>query len=126
MVKGCTQRKGYAWIKSSTTNIRNHLIHDHKLNEKTPAEGSRLTGALEAALTNLGKRTAAQFSKQEFERQFCKVLVRHQLPYTLVESQELLELLKMAQSAASQDDIQLPSNDTIAKRVCQTESKQSG
>lgn len=123
MVKRCTQKNGYACHNSSTTNIRNHLINDHKLNANVQQEGSRLAGPLESSF-NLGKRSAEQFTACAFERQFCKVLIRNQLAYSTVECPEILQLLKMAHSAPSQDDIRLPSNDTIARRVCQTANKE--
>jgi hypothetical protein len=117
-VKGCTQKKGYAWLKSSTSNIRNHLINDHKVNATTPQEGSRLSGPLKSAFTNLGKRSSVQFSTDILQRQFCKVLVRHKLPYTLAESPDMLQLLKIAAAAPSPEEVKLCSNSTITRRVC--------
>lgn len=117
-VKGCSQRKGYALLKSSTSNIRNHLISDHKINATTPQEGSRLSGPLQSGFTNLGKRNSVQFSTDILQRQFCKVLVRHKLPYTLAESPHMLRLLKIAAAAPSPEEVKLCSNSTITRRVC--------
>ncbi|KAG9319044.1 hypothetical protein KVV02_000129, partial [Mortierella alpina] len=114
IVKGCTQRNGYVLVGSSTSNIRNHLMHDHKLNEAVPL--GNMQGPLESALSNLRKRNATEFSKEVLERAFCKVLVAHRLAYTFVESPSLLELLRIAQAAPTPEDIVLPSNDTIARR----------
>lgn len=87
---------------------------DHKL---SPDVGR--TGSIEHALANNGKRSSSHFTKDTFERHICKVLIRHKLPYTFVQSPLLKELLELAHAAPSIEDLQLPSNDTITRRVRQ-------
>ncbi|KAF9553977.1 hypothetical protein EC968_009984, partial [Mortierella alpina] len=116
-VKGCTQKNGYALNKGSTSNISHHLKQDHKLDASTPPEGSRLSGTLQNAFTNLGKRSSMEFSNDILQRQFCKVLVCHKLPYVLAESPHILDLLKIAASAPSPEDVRLCNKDTITKRI---------
>ena len=120
-VLGCSQKKGWAYVESSTTNIRKHLSGDHKLTEHHQKDGTSTAisraGSIETALANLGKRNVSHYSTEALERQVCKVLVHHKLPYTIVESPALMELLHIAQAAPSADDIKLPSNDTITRRV---------
>jgi hypothetical protein len=118
LVNRCPQKKGWAMIGSSTSNIRNHLVKDHKLNSQSAKDGSSRTGSIENAIANQGKRSSAHFSKDELERQVCKILVRHKLPYTFVQSPLLQELLDLAHSAPNAEDLKLPSNDTITRRVC--------
>ena len=120
LVPRCTQKKGWASMRGSTSNIRNHLRSDHKLNEhskvvRTGQQGQ--PGAIENALTTQGKRTSAHFSTDALERQVCKILVRHKLPYSFVQSSLVQELLEIAHSAPSKEDLELPSNDTISRRV---------
>ncbi|KAF9309668.1 hypothetical protein BGZ91_007328 [Linnemannia elongata] len=84
---------------------------DHRL---SPDVGR--TGSIGYALANNGKRSSGHFSTDAFERHIYKVLVHHKLPYTFVQSPLLKELLELAHAAPSIEDIQFPSNDTIASR----------
>jgi len=120
LVPRCPQKKGWAWIGSSTTNIRNHLRTDHKLDSETRNDGTNpsLKGPIVTAISNHGKRSSAHFSTDALEQQVCKILVRHKLPYTFAQSPLLTELLEIAHGAPSRDDLKLPSNDTISRRVC--------
>ncbi|KAG9319036.1 hypothetical protein KVV02_006986, partial [Mortierella alpina] len=117
MHQPCSQKAGYAYLNSSTTTIMNHLRKAHNIGENSPMNRSRLSGPIDSAFENSRKRSAEQFTSQALDRQFCKVLIRNQMPYNTVECPEMLKLLKVAQSAPSQDAIKLPSNDTIARRV---------
>jgi hypothetical protein len=117
LVPRCTQKKGWASMRGSTTNIRNHLRTDHKLNEKSQAVRTGQPGPIEDALATQGKRSSAHFSTDALERQVCKILVRHKLPYSFVQSSLVQELLEIAHSAPSMEDLKLPSNDTISRRV---------
>jgi len=116
-VPRCAQKKGWVSQRSSTSNIRTHLITDHKLHQKSHGIQSFRSGGIEDALTTQGKRSSAHFSTDALERQVCKILVRHKLPYTFAEWPLIQELLELAQSAPSSDALKLPSNDTIARRV---------
>ena len=62
-VPRCTNRKGWAMVSSSTSNIRRHLINDHKLNENGTGLGNLQVRSIEEAFNNQGKRTSAHFSK---------------------------------------------------------------
>ncbi|KAF9176218.1 hypothetical protein BGZ50_001391, partial [Haplosporangium sp. Z 11] len=119
LVPGCLQKKGWVWIGSSTSNIRNHLIGDHHLNGFVQKDGvyTGQTGSIESVLANKGKRSSAHFSTDVLERHICKILVRHKLPYTFVQSPLLKELLDLAHAAPSTDALKLPSDDTISKRM---------
>jgi len=118
-VPRCTNRKGWAMVSSSTSNIRRHLINDHKLNENGTGLGNLQVRSIEEAFNNQGKRTSAHFSKELLEQQVCKVLVRHKLPFLIVESPHMQELLEIARLAPTMDDLKLPSKDTISRRVTQ-------
>ncbi|KAI8600214.1 hypothetical protein EDD21DRAFT_139469 [Dissophora ornata] len=117
LVPSCSQKKGWAWIGSSTSNIRNHLMGDHKLNEHVQKDGAytNRTESIQIAIANQGKRSSAHFSMDALERHVCKILVRHRLPYTFVQSPLLKELLHLA----PMDDLKLPSKYTITRKVCQ-------
>jgi len=116
-LKGC--KKKYVLVTSSTSNIAKHLKNDHKLNESSAKDGTNSSqpGSIESALSNHGKRSAAHFSVDAFEEQVCKMLILHKLPFTLVQSAMLKELLELAHAAPSLDVLKLPSNKTIARRV---------
>ncbi|KAG0287571.1 hypothetical protein BGZ97_007060, partial [Linnemannia gamsii] len=90
------------------------LTIEHKLHEHSEKDGVQ-TGSIESAFSNQEKRSLAHFSTDALERQVCKILVRHKLPYTFVQSSLLQELLELAHAAPSKEDLKLPSNDTIAK-----------
>ncbi|KAG0195114.1 hypothetical protein BGX28_002258 [Mortierella sp. GBA30] len=79
LVKGCTQKKGYALITSSASNIKNHLLGDHKLSEANTKDSACNTqsGPLESDFSKQGKRSSAHFSTEALERHVCKILVRH-------------------------------------------------
>ncbi|KAI1285863.1 hypothetical protein EDD11_000654, partial [Mortierella claussenii] len=116
-VKGCRQKTGYAFAGSSTTNLIKHLSKVHGLSQDNQNDGSFSGRAsIGDALTNQGKRSSAHFSTEELEQKLCKVLVRHKLPYTFVQSSALQELLHLAHAAPSMNDLKLPSNDTITRR----------
>ncbi|KAF8946685.1 hypothetical protein BGZ46_005742, partial [Entomortierella lignicola] len=116
-VSPCSKKKGWALINSSTTNIIRHLKTDHKLDENSCSVNSRgQAGSIESAFNMQGKRPRAHFSSDELERQVCKMLVCHQLPYTLGESAILQKLLELAHAAPSIEDLKLPSNDTLSRR----------
>lgn len=117
LVPRCPQKKGWALPRGSTSNIVNHLRFTHRLSEKSEGYQTGQSGSLENAFANQGKRSSAHFSADVLERQVCKILVRHKLPYTFVQSTLVQELLKIAHSAPSMKDLELPSNDTITKRV---------
>ncbi|KAF9113207.1 hypothetical protein BGX30_007003, partial [Mortierella sp. GBA39] len=74
-------------------------------------------GTIANAFAIQGKRTRDEFSKDELERQVCKILVHHKLPYTFGESKFLSDLLRLAHAAPSVDDLKIPSNDTFARRM---------
>ncbi|KAF9342315.1 hypothetical protein BGX26_007806, partial [Mortierella sp. AD094] len=115
LVPRCTQKKGWALMRGSTTNIKHHLTIDHKLHEHSEKDGAQ-TGSIESIFANQGKRSSAHFSTDALERQVCKILVRHKLPYTFVQSSLVQELLDLAHAAPSIEDLKLPSNDAIARR----------
>jgi len=117
LVARCTQKKGWAWMRGSTSNIRNHLMSEHKLNEKSDGIHIGQSGSIESAFASHGKRSSAHFSTDALERQVCKILVRHKLPYTFVQSSLVQELLELAHAAPSMEDLKLSSNDTISRRV---------
>ena len=117
LVPRCTQKKGWVLIRGSTSNISHHLKTDHKLSEKDDGPQASQPGSIENALTIQGKRSSAHFSKDTLERHVCKILVRHKLPYTFVQWSLIQELLELAHSAPSKEDLKLPSNDTISRRV---------
>lgn len=116
-VPRCTQKKGWKFVRGSTSNIRTHLISDHKLNDKGKGVDAGQPGSIENAFTAQGKRSSAHFSTDLFEQQVCKVMVHHKLPYTFVQSGLLQDLLVIAHSAPSKEDLKLPSKDTISRRV---------
>lgn len=118
-VPRCAQKKGWVLIRGSTSNIRHHLKTDHKLREGSGSHAGQ-SGSLEDAFTNQGKRSSAHFTTEAFEHHVCKILVRHKLPYTFVQWSLLQELLDLAHSAPSKEDLKLPSNDTISRRVSET------
>ncbi|KAF9137261.1 hypothetical protein BGX20_007910, partial [Mortierella sp. AD010] len=99
-----------------TTNIRNHLMSVHKFDENGVPIASSTSGSLEEAFSNQGKRTSAHFTTEAFEHQVCKILIKHKLPYTFVQSSLVQELLQLAHAAPSKDLLTLPSNDTITRR----------
>jgi len=119
LYKNCNQKKGYAIVGSSTTSIMSHLKNGHNLSSTTKKDQSNYSkaGSIEDALANQGKRSSAHFTAELFSEQICKVVVRHKLPFTFPESTLFKELLLLAQSAPSADDIKLPSNDTVARNV---------
>ncbi|KAG0195189.1 hypothetical protein BGX28_002041, partial [Mortierella sp. GBA30] len=105
----------------TTTGILSHLTEKHKLNKShfnsDDFYTARLTGALPTAMANHGKRVAdgADYSKDAFNKKVCMYLVRGRLPHIAVESSDLQDLLYMARSAPSFDDLKLPSNDTMSR-----------
>ena len=106
-------------VGSSTSNVRNHLMSDHKLSKDIQKDGvyTGQTGSIKSAILNQGKRPSVHFTTDELERHVCKILVRHKLRYTLAESPILIELLHLAHAAPSINDLKLPSNDIITTRV---------
>ena len=77
LVPRCTQKKGWASMRGSTDNIRNHLQSDHKLNEQSKAVDTGQQGQpgpIENVLATQGKRTSSHFSTDALERQVYKYL----------------------------------------------------
>ncbi|KAG0313490.1 hypothetical protein BG000_005877, partial [Podila horticola] len=110
------------YVYSGTnTSILGHLADKHKVNKDHINDDDfykvRVTGALPAAMANHGKRVAgdAGYSKDVFNKKACMYMVRSGLPPTAVESTDLQDLLYIAHSAPSRDDLKLPSNDTMSR-----------
>lgn len=119
LVRGCSQKKGWALVGSSNNNVKNYHMIDHKLGKDVRKDGpyTGQTGSIQSTLEYQGKRSSAHFTTDDLERNVTKLLVRHKLPYTYVESPLLTELLHLAHAAPSTVDLKLPSNDTITRRV---------
>ncbi|KAF9078966.1 hypothetical protein BGX27_007381, partial [Mortierella sp. AM989] len=117
LYKNCNQKKGYAIVGISTAIIMNHLKKVHKLSVSSGKDQSNHSkaGSIEDALANQGRRPSAHLTAELFSEQICKVVVRHKLPSTFPGSILFKELLLLAQSAPSAEDIKLPSNDTVAR-----------
>lgn len=112
----------FAVVRGGTTGIAGHLQSKHHVTREVVNDGTfpRRRGVIDALIANAGKRPAENFSRDDFLDAISKFLVSRKLPFNLVNDPMLQQVINLAQLASSKDEIKLPSNDTISRKVSTT------
>lgn len=117
--RNCNKR--YKKIGATTSNILHHLTAAHKVNSST-RKADILSGSART-LDNMFARTTScgvAFSEDAFRRALINFVISSALPFNIVESQEFQELLSLAQTAASTNQVLLPSAMTVSRDLSNT------
>ncbi|KAF9554122.1 hypothetical protein EC968_009887, partial [Mortierella alpina] len=108
----------YANQKGSTSNISVHLKDKHKINPSDINDETFVArkGPMDRMLAKGSKRSADEFSPDEFSDALLMFIVSDKQSFTIVHSPRLQRLLILAHQAPSAEFLKLPSNDTISRR----------
>ncbi|KAF9149128.1 hypothetical protein DFQ26_002083, partial [Actinomortierella ambigua] len=104
-VKDCTHINGYSMPNGGTNNIARHLQRAHNItkeNYRTFLEG--------------GATALLPFTKEEWERRLCRLLVELKLPFTFVQNPLFKDLVMYSRRAPRDTDLTFPADDTMSRK----------